>query len=387
MKIDHDTLVENSQVDRHSKIQDWVRKRRWFLVFVALPTILAAAYYGLIASDIYVSESRFVVKSPDQKGPQLSSLANLVQTKSLSSGQEQANEVLGYVRSRNALADLIKGYDVKAAYSSHDIDRLSRYPGLFDHGTFESLYRFYGKKVSAELDAETSAAVIRVEAFSPEAAYRINAHLLDQSEAMVNRLNARAQTRGIAEAEARVVEARKRVRDARVALAQYRNATELIDPAKQASGALEVSNSLITERAALQAQLDQMVRLTPRNPAIPALRARVSALSGAIAGQEGRVVGGRGNIASKLSGYEALTVEQEFATENLNIASAALVQARADAAHQKFYLERIVDPNRPDEPLLPRRLWSVIVVAVSALCLYFIGWMLVVGILEHAPED
>lgn len=387
MKIDHDTLVETSQVDRHSKIRDWLKKRRWFLVFVALPTILAAIYYGLIASDIYISESRFVVKSPDQKGPQLSSLANLVQTKSLSSGQEQANEVLGYVRSRNALADLMKGYDVKAAYSSREIDGLSRFPGLFNHGTFESLYKFYGKKVTAELDAETSAAVIRVEAFTPDAAYNINAHLLDQSEAMVNRLNTRAQTRGIAEAEARVVEARNRVRTARVALAQYRNSTELIDPAKQASGALDVSNSLITERAALQAQLDQMVRLTPRNPAIPALRARVSALSTGIAGQEGRVVGGRGNIASKLSGYENLTVEQEFATENLNIASAALVQARADAAHQKFYLERIVEPNRPDEPLLPRRLWSIIVVAVSALCLYFIGWMLVVGILEHAPED
>jgi len=23
----------------------------------------------------------------------------------------------------------------------------------------------------------------------------------------------------------------------------------------------------------------------------------------------------------------------------------------------------------------------------AALCLYFIGWMLMVGILEHAPED
>lgn len=387
MKIDHNTLIDNSQVNRLSRLRDSVEKRKWFLIFVVLPTILAAMYYGLVASDVYVSESRFVVKSPDQKGPQLSSLANLVQTKSLSSGQDQANEVLGYVRSRNALVDLGKGYDIKGAFAPQDVDRLSRYPGLFSRNTFESLYKFYEKKVSAELDTETSAAVIKVEAFSPDAAYRINARLLDLSEAMVNRLNARAQTRGIAEAEARVVEARTRVRDARVALAQYRNASELIDPIKQAGGALEVSNTLITERAALQTQLDQMVRLTPRNPAIPALRARVSALSGAIAGQEGRVVGNRDGIASKLSGYEALAVEQEFATENLNIASAALVQARADAAHQKFYLERIVDPNMPDEPMLPRRLWSVIVVAVSALCLYFIGWMLVVGILEHAPED
>ncbi|SFG19764.1 capsular polysaccharide transport system permease protein [Novosphingobium sp. CF614] len=386
MKIDSDILAENSIRSRSSWLH-WVMRRKWFLIFVLAPTVVAAIYYGLIASDVYISESRFVVKSPDQKGSQLSSLANLVQTKSLSSGQDQANEVLDYVRSRNALVDLGKGYDVTQAFAPAEADFLSRYPGVFQNNTFESLYKFYGKKVSAELDTETSSVIIRVQAFSPEAAYRINARLLDLSEAMVNRLNARAQTRGISEAEVRVFEARKRVRDARVALAQYRNASELIDPVKQAGGALEISNSLVSERATLQAQLDQMVSMTPRNPAIPALRARVKALSSEIAEQEGRIVGDRNGIASKLSGYEALTVEQEFATENLNIASAALVQARADAVHQKFYLERIVDPNRPDEPLLPRRLWSVIVVAASALCLYFIGWMLVIGILEHAPED
>lgn len=387
MKIDHNILADNSPQNPSSRPQNWMVKRKWFLIFVIIPTIAAAIYYGLIASDVYISESRFVVKSPDQKGPQLSSLANLVQTKSLSSGQDQANEVLDYVRSRNALVDLGKGYDVKGAFGAVGADAVSRYPGLLRDDTFESLYKFYGRKVSAELDTETSSAIIKVQAFSPDAAYRINSRLLDLSEALVNRLNARAQTRGIAEAEARVAEARQRVRDARVALSQYRNVSELIDPVKQAAGILEVSNTLVAQRATLQAQLDQMVNMTPRNPGIPALRARVRALSSEIAGQEGRVVGGRNGIASKLAAYEALAVEQEFATENLNIASAALVQARAEAAHQKFYLERIVDPNRPDEPLLPRRLWSVIIVAASALCLYFIGWMLVVGILEHAPED
>lgn len=387
MNIEHTTLVENPQVNHRSRFHNWIDKRKWFLVFVILPTLMAGFYYGFIASDIYISESRFVVKSPDQKGAQLSSLANLVQTKSLSSGQDQANEVLDYVRSRDALKDLNKGYDMRKAFAPSNADWLSRYPGLFASTSFENLYKFYGKRVSATLDSETGASIIKVEAFSPQVAYQINERLLDLSEAMVNRLNARSQTRGIAEAEARVVEARKRVRNARLALAQYRNTSQLIDPAKQAGGALEVSNTLTTEKATLEAQLDQMERLTPRNPALPALRARVSALSSAIAGQEGRVVGSRDGIASKMSNYEALAVEQDFATENLNIASANLVQARAEAVHQKFYLERIVDPNTPDEPLLPRRVWSVIVVAISALCLYFIGWMLLVGILEHAPED
>lgn len=387
MNIEQSVPVDQSDGSRKFGLGAWIDRRKWFFLFVVLPTLLAAVYYGAIASDVYISESKFVIKSPDQKGPQLSSLANLLQTKSLSSGQEQANEVLDYVRSRNALSDLNKTYDVKTAFSTSQADALSRFPGVFKDDTFEALYEYYGRKVEAELDTETGSAVIRVQAFTPEAAHRINAGLLDLSEAMVNRLNARAQTRGIAEASENVVEAQKRVRAARMALAQYRNTSQLIDPAKQAVGVLEISNALVTERAALQTQLDQMVNSTPRNPAIPALRSRIAGLSAQIAGQEGRVVGKGGGIASKLSGYEALAVEQEFATESLNYANATLVQARNDADHQKFYLERIVDPNTPDEPLLPKRIWSIVVVAAAALCLYFIGWMLLVGILEHAPED
>lgn len=206
------------------------------------------------------------------------------------------------------------------------------------------------------------------------------------SETLVNRLNDRVQNKAILEAQKQVDLAAQRAKASRVALAQYRNASSLIDPEKQAGGVIEIANALITERAALQAQLQTMQRLTPDNPSIPALSNRISAISAQISSQNSQVVGSGSGIASKLGGYENLLVEQEFATQNLNVASAALVQARSDAQHQKFYLERVVDPDMPDKPLLPRRLISILTVAAAAICLYFIGWMLIVGILEHAPD-
>ena len=177
------------------------------------------------------------------------------------------------------------------------------------------------------------------------------------------------------------------MRSARVALSAYRNQQDLIDPAKQATGALDISNKLVAEQAALQAQLDLMRRAAPRHPSIPALQNRISAIGREIAGQTGRVVGTPTAIASKLSAYEKLNVEQEFATQMLTAANTSLEQARTDAQKQQFYLERVVEPNKPDDPLLPHRLKRVLVIFGSLLCLYFIGWMLVVGILEHAPED
>lgn len=371
----------------HSALAQWLKKRRWFLLMVALPTVLAALYYGLIASDIYISESRFVIKSPDQKRGQMSTLANLVQTTGLSSGQEQTNEVLTYVRSRDALKALEKNVAVRDRFADPRADILSRFPMPFSDSSFESLFKYYGKMVEARLDTETSTAIIKVKAFNPQDAYRINRELLDLSEGLVNRLNGRAQSKGIIEAQKQVALATQRARAARIALSQYRNAQALIDPTRQAGGVLEIANTLTAERAALQAQLDLMQRLTPNNPSIPALRNRISAIGTQIASQDSRVVGSGSGIASKLGGYEDLLVEQEFATQSLNAANAALVQARAEAQRQQFYLERVVDPNLPDEPLLPKRFINVLVVFAAALCLYFVAWMFTIGILEHSPED
>ncbi|MBB4860589.1 capsular polysaccharide transport system permease protein [Novosphingobium chloroacetimidivorans] len=363
-----------------------MRKRRWFVLVVVLPTLLAALYYGFIASDIYVSEARFVIKSPDQKRPQLSTLANLIQTTGLSSGQEQANEVLEFVRSRDALRALEKNAGARSRFAENG-DPLSRFPGLFADNSFEEFYKYYGKMVDARLDSESGTAILTVKAFTPDDAFVINDALLNLSEGLVNRLNSRAQNKAIAEAQKQVELASDRARRARTALGGFRTSQEVIDPAKQAAGVLDISNNMVATRAALQAQLDNMQRVTPQNPSIPALRNQINAISVQIASQDSRVVGSGQGIASKMGGYEDLYVEQEFATENLNAANAALVQARNEAQRQQFYLERIVEANKPDTPVLPRRLLSVIVIAAALTCLYFVGWMLIVGILEHAPED
>ncbi|MGJ0240068.1 capsule biosynthesis protein [Novosphingobium fluoreni] len=387
MNVEQSLPIKADQTRGPSPATSWLKKRRWFLIFVVCPTLLAAFYYMFVASDIYISESRFVIKSPDQKRSQTSTLANLIQTTGLSGGQEQSNEVLAFVRSRDALRRLDRTLDVRGKFASHDADALSRFPGPLQGDSFEDLYKFYGKMVEARLDSETGMAIISTRAFSARDAYEINKGLLGLSEDLINRLNARAQNKGITEAQKQVDLAVARAKQASVALTAYRNSQALIDPAKQASGVLEIANNLVAQRAALQAQLDQMQQVAPSNPSIPALRDRIAAISVQIASQDGRVVGSSSGIASRLGGYEDLVVEQEFANQSLNVANASLVQSRAEAQRQQFYLERVVDPNLPDMPLLPRRLLNILIVAAAATCVYLIGWMLIVGILEHAPDD
>ncbi|MCJ2184187.1 capsule biosynthesis protein [Novosphingobium sp. 1949] len=383
MNVEQSILADYAVRPSGNPVVNWLRKHRWFAIFVLLPTFLAAIYNAFLAPDVYISESSFVVQSVDQKTPQLGGLASLLQTGGVSSGGRQSEETLEYIQSRDALRQLQKTFDIASRLKPTALE--IRNP--FQEDTFEQLYREYGDKVSAHFSAETGLSVLKVEAYNPKDAYQINAHLLGLSEDLVNALNARSRHRAIDEAQKQVQLAEKRSNDARVALAQYRNANALLDPQSQGEGVLSIANGLITQRASLQAKLDVMERLTPSNPSIPALRNQIATISAQIQAQEGEAVGAPHAIASKLQGYEKLLAESEFAAQNLAAANASLVKARAQADQQEYYLERIVEPNVPDEPELPHRFLNVVVVLASLTCLYFVIWMFVVGILEHAPED
>jgi len=365
----------------------FLARNRWFLGTVVAPTLLSAGYFGLIASDVYVSEARFVIRSAGQKSVQMPSISTLLQSSGTSDTKDQTNEVLDYIKSRNALEGLQRGVHIRARYGSGQADVFSRYPGLVRVDAFENLYRYYLRMIDARVDNDSGVAVLITYGFTPNDARDINRQLLAQSETLVNTLNLRSEQRAIAEAQARVVAAQERVRAARSALGAYRDSAAVIDPAKQASGVLDAASKLGADQAALRAQLAQMRQVTPRNPAIPSLAARVAAMDAQIGAQQGQAVGGPGAIAGKVGKFEALQLEQEFATQALAAASTALEQAHTDAQKQHFYLERVVEPSLPDYPELPERIKQVLTVAAVTLCLYFIGWMLVVGILEHAPED
>lgn len=371
-------------------LQNIVRLARtnpWFLAGVVLPVLVSAVYYFGIASPQYVSESRFVIKAPNQRGAQISSFANLFQTTGLSAGQEQSNQVIDYVRSRSALEVLVDKVQIDKFYSPRSADILSGFPRPWESRSFEDLFDFYRNKVQIDRDVDTGLVVLRTIAFDPKAASAINEMLLRQSEELVNELNQNARGKAIEEATGRVLEAERRVVAARQAIAAYRNRASVVDPIKEASGVAEIANRLITERAALEAQLATLRSVAPEHPSIPTLREQIASLTREINRQTARVVGGRDAISAKLPDYDALVLEEKLASELLVLAQTTLEGARADAVKQQFYLERVVNPNVPDEPTYPKAIKNVLTVFGFSLCLYFIVWMFVVGILEHSPED
>jgi capsular polysaccharide transport system permease protein len=354
---------------------------RALLIVVAVPTLLTALYYALWASDVYISESRFVVRSPER--PARTALGSLFQGTGFSKTADDSFTVREYILSRDALKVLDERLHIKAAYASKDVDLFSRFGGADLDSSFEALHRYYQNKVDVVTDTNSSIVTLSVRAFNAQDAVSANRILLEQSEELVNRLNERGRQDLIRYAQNEVTQAEKSAKAAALALSSYRNAQGVVDPERQAAVQLQQVAKLQDELISTNAQLSQLQSFTPSNPQIPSLRNKSRTLQTDIARETAHVAGGGSSLASKVAGIQQVALETEFANKQLASALTSLETARNEAQRQQVYLERIAQPSLPDVAQEPRRLRSMLGAIIVGLLAWGILSMLLAGVREH----
>lgn len=365
-------------LNRESLRQSW-QSHRLFWLTVVLPTLAAILYFGFIAADVYISESRFVVRSPERQTA--SPLGMLLKGTGFTRSQDDSYTVQDFILSRDAMRALDEKLNLRSAFGKGDL--FSRFPGLDWDDSFENMHRYYQKMVGVQLDPVSSIATVTVRAFSAEEAQKINQYLIEMSEALVNQLNERGRQDMIRFAANEVAEAEKKARDAVLALARYRNEKGVIDPEKQSTIPLQQIAKLQDELIATKAQLAQLQMLTRDNPQIPVLKQRIQMLESEIELESARVAGSGRSLASKAAEFQRLALDKEFADKQLASALVSLEQARNEARRQQLYLERIAQPNLPDAAMEPRRLRNILAVFVLGLIAWGVLSMLIAGIREH----
>jgi len=363
-------------------LQKLTKINRLFIAVVIVPTTVAILYFGFFASDVYISESRFVVHSPDKSTPS-AGLGVLLKSAGFSSSGNEVYAARAYIESRDALRELNRGGAFQKAYSTPGIFAFDRFAPASFFGSFEELYKYFKRKVVVETETSTSISTLTVRAYTPRDAQRFNERLLEMAEATVNKLNERGRQDLVQYALAEVESAKRQASDASAALGAYRNEAGVVDPERQAQVQLQMIAKLQDELIATKMQLAQLRRYTPQNPQIDVLQTKEVSLQGEIDTQLGHVAGNRKSLAGAAVKYQRLMVESGFADKQLAIALASLEQARNDASHKQAYVERIVEPNMPDAPLEPRRSRSILAVFLACLFSYGILRMLLASLLEH----
>jgi ABC-2 type transport system permease protein/capsular polysaccharide transport system permease protein len=351
-----------------------------FAALVILPTLVASLYFGIFASEVYVSESRFIVRSPSK--PNLSPLGVVLGGGSLVGASEESEAVTEFLSSRQGLAAINDDGFATRAWGSPSIFWFDRF-GRFGADTGEDLFKYYLDKVSAEDSTTTMVTVLSVQSFDPQTAQTINRRLLEKSEVLVNELSDRARRDAISFAEAELVRAREQAQGAALALATFRDREGVIDPELQVSAGLQMISKLQDQLIAAQTQLLQLQTYTPRASQIPFLRTQIRNLEREIASQTAQLAGDKGSLSSASVRYQELKLASEYAEKQLGIALSAYQEAQAEARRKQAYVERISSPSLPDDAAYPRRLRNIIATFVLGLLAWGVVSMLLVGVREH----
>lgn len=360
------------------------RMKRMGLLFwltVVAPTALAVLYFGLFASDVYISESRYVVRSPEK--PQKAGIGMLLGSAGFGAASEEVRAAQGFIQSRDALRAINADEFARKAWGRDSVSVFDRFNPLGWSGSFEDLYKYYEGKVDAAYDSETGITVLTVRAFSAGEAQAINARLLQNAEKLVNQLNERGRTDLVRFAEQEVAEAKTQAANAAQELAAYRNRKGVIDPERQAAVQLQMISKLQDELIGARMQLLQLTRAAGENPQIPLLKVRIAGLEKAIKEELGEVAGSDGSLSATAAEYQRLQVQREFADQQLGLSLAALQDARNEARRQGAYVERVAQPSLPDDALEPRRLRGILATLVIGLVVWSILTLLLAGVREH----
>jgi capsular polysaccharide transport system permease protein len=390
LKLDH-PFADPTEIPPAAAVKSkWVKvrtagpaKRRnlLFLLTVIVPTLAAIFYFGFLASDVYVSESQFVVRSPDK--PTTSGLGIILKTAGFSNAGDEVYSAQSYVLSRDALRAINRNNDFRNAYTRPSISMFDRFDPLGYYGSFEDLYRYYRKKIGIEHDNVSSISTLTVRAYSPTDAVKFNRELLEMAEATVNRLNQRGRLDLVRFAQTEVDEAKAKSRDAALNLAQFRNVSGVVDPEKQAAVQLQMISKLQDELIASRNQLLQLRAFAPANPQVPVLRKKIQGLSRDIEVELNKIAGSSRSLSAAAAQYQRLQLESQVADKQLAAAISSLEDARNEARRKQAYVERIEQPSLPDAPAEPRRLRGIFATFVFGLIAYGIISMLLAGIREH----
>jgi capsular polysaccharide transport system permease protein len=363
--------------------------RKPFFLLVIFPSLLAALYFYAIAAPQYVSEARFVVSSRGNDGAAQAARGMAASALGGFGGgmaSSETNSVRDFLTSLDAVMEANAKLDLVGLWQRPEADFLAR----LWYTEPELLARFYGRMVTVSMDPTTSVTTLRVRGFRPEDSKALAETLLASAETLVNRLSERSRNESLRVARQEMEISERRVQESRAALVRFREQEQELDSAGAVQAAVTLRGQMETALAQSRAELTERLNfMRPDNPALQATRNRIEALERQIAAERmrhtGTTAGSDGAVlARQLANYERLMLEREFADKQLASATASLENARLEAQRQQLFLSRIVEPNLAVYALYPRKLVNVASILVGLTIFYGIGWLLIVGMREHA---
>lgn len=333
----------------------------------------ATIYWGLIASDRYVSEANVLIEHTTLGAGKTLDFGSLL---SGGASNNRADQLL--MRSYLLSADMMNKLDAKlhlrAHYSDRSRDPLSRLwsPTVSQ----EKFYAYYLSRVSVEYDDYSGVLVIKAQAFDPKTAQAIARTLLAEGEVYMNQIGHRLAQSQVDFLEGQVATLAARFEQARLAVIAYQNKKGTVSPENTAESDVGNINKLRATRVELETRRSALLAyLTPEAPGVVDLDVQISAIDKQIAQEQAKLTGPAANTMNRtVEEYQRLEMAAAFAQDVYKTALAGLEKGRVDVTRTLKKVSVLEAPTLPEDAAQPRRFYNILT--------FILVTMLVAGILN-----
>ena len=357
-----------------------------FIATVIVPMLVGILYYSFFALDRYESQSSVVVRQPGAGGGggvgAIAGLAMLVGGSNPTS-REETLFLQAYITSSDMLAVLERELDWAAHYQGHLRDPLY---WLASDATQEERLKFYRRVVSANFDDTNGLLNIAVQAFDPVFAQQALDLIVSTSQAFVNELSRQMAREQLRFAQGELALARRTYEQKRQYLIDFQRTSNVLDLEAAATARATLINEMESELVKARAQLSALIaELSPTSPQVLQRRNTINSLEQEIAIERQRLTSSQTDSGLNVlaSEYRELMIDTGIAEEAYKFAVAAVENARIETTKQLRALLVIVQPNLPDEPTYPERLYNLVALLLGLLMLYGIFRFVAATINDH----
>lgn len=383
--------LKRERDEQIAKIQrNLVRRRRRKLqglllrlaVFVFLPTWIVGYYYWSVATQMYETNSAFVIQTADSLSSGGGGLSGILAGTGFATSQDSV-VVQDYLQSREAFGRLDKDHAFTAHFLNPEIDSIQRLP---TDPTPDEAYKLYSKKVKIGYDPTEGVIRMTVVATDPQTSQTFAEALVRYAEERVDTLSREARGDRMEQAQARYrdMEAKRLQAQQKVLELQQQRGVLSADVELQSQMSIiqQLEVQFVEKELALQEILDNP---RPNQTQVDVLRRELGRLRERIDQRRADLTeANEGSISLARIGAELLAAQTDLETRQLleKESLAAMEASRLEAQRQVRYLSLAVRPVAPVEPTYPKKLEST-AMAFLVFCAIYIMASLTVSILRE----
>ena len=337
---------------KHSIVDTAKKQPHWLIALVLI--IVAGVYWGLVATDRYVSKAHIVLESPEVNMASMN-------ISSLLSGTQGSGDLLllrDHLLSVTMLKKLQNDLDLRSHYTQDFIDSWSQ---LSDkNAPIEIFHQYMLDHIEIVFDEYAKVLNIQVEAFDPQTAQAIVQTLLDEGEQHMNAMGQRLAEEQLEFIQKQVQVAEERLFDARDTLLTFQNENGLVSPTQTVQAIFATVSQLQAQLASLEARKKALSTYqSATSPEMVRLNSEIKSLEQQIAQEQAKMASQGGNALNKTSSqFETLQLRAQFALQLYTSTLTALESTRIEVARKLKQVSILEFPTLPEYSTAPQRFYN-----------------------------